>query len=350
MKKKKGDFKLFIIHSYIVFNINCNYFFLFTLYIVGRSSKTNSECGEIEQQQQQQHQQLTQITNNSSSSSIKRPNKVSSICLNIPAVGLGSRPPSIISTDEGGFNEPSPEIKAKLKPAYTFETSALDECQIPSKPIDPQMPPAPLQPDYDPHTLHYVDFGYRLNPDGSESRQIFGESELYQKRNDAVDKYKENNELATAKNSTQSSTNGFSATTTIDTVLYAVIKPEVPPPTELFLDCDYDAINAENEKIYHSPQTMLDPTRPNLSRENILDEFDDYDDRNVVAVNGKCNVIDDDDDDLEQSPPPRPPLPDGPPLDLQDVEYADASDKDDDCCYLADDMTADEAERLLSSR
>lgn len=48
-----------------------------------------------------------------------RRTKVSSISLNIPAAGLGSRPPSIVSTstlDEGGFNEPYPEIKAKLKP------------------------------------------------------------------------------------------------------------------------------------------------------------------------------------------------------------------------------------------
>lgn len=44
---------------------------------------------------------------------------MSSISFNIPAAGLGSRPVSIISTttlDEGGFNEPYPEIKAKLKP------------------------------------------------------------------------------------------------------------------------------------------------------------------------------------------------------------------------------------------
>lgn len=48
-----------------------------------------------------------------------RRTKVSRISLNIPAAGLGSRPPSIVSTgtvDEGGFNEPYPEIKAKLKP------------------------------------------------------------------------------------------------------------------------------------------------------------------------------------------------------------------------------------------
>ncbi|XP_030765622.1 neurabin-1 isoform X6 [Sitophilus oryzae] len=43
--------------------------------------------------------------------------KVSSISLNIPAAGLGSRPASIVTTsDEGGFNEPSPKIEARLKP------------------------------------------------------------------------------------------------------------------------------------------------------------------------------------------------------------------------------------------
>ncbi|XP_025836703.1 uncharacterized protein LOC108734606 isoform X3 [Agrilus planipennis] len=50
---------------------------------------------------------------------VTRRNKVSSISLNIPAAGLGNRPPSMVSTstaDEGGFNEPYPEIKAKLKP------------------------------------------------------------------------------------------------------------------------------------------------------------------------------------------------------------------------------------------
>lgn len=44
---------------------------------------------------------------------------MSSITVNIPAAGLGSRPPSVVSTgtlDEGGFNEPFPEIKARLRP------------------------------------------------------------------------------------------------------------------------------------------------------------------------------------------------------------------------------------------
>ncbi|XP_076264918.1 protein phosphatase 1 regulatory subunit spinophilin isoform X4 [Rhynchophorus ferrugineus] len=48
---------------------------------------------------------------------VSRRTKVSSISLNIPAGGLPSRPASIITTsDEGGFNEPSPKIEAKLKP------------------------------------------------------------------------------------------------------------------------------------------------------------------------------------------------------------------------------------------
>lgn len=343
----------------IIFKIKTICFLLLFHFNIGRSSKTNSECGEIEQHR-------TTTISSLSSSSIKRPNKVSSICLNIPAVGLGARPPSIISTDEGGFNEPSPEIKAKLKPSYTFETPE-EECQIQQQQSDknietspqpplPPLPPAPLQPDYDSHTLHYVDFGYRLNPDGSESRQIFGESELYQqqKNNDhtaVVDNYKKNDltpSIIKNHSNEQSNINGFSTAADIDSVLYAVIKPEVPPPNELFLDCDYDAINAENEKIYHSPQTMLDPTRPNLSRENILDEFVDHHQTISEIISSNVKIVNQNSNSVP-SPPPRPPLPDGPPLDLQDVEYADASDKDEDC-YLADDMTADEADRLLSSR
>lgn len=282
---------------------------------------------------------------------------MSSICLNIPAVGLGSRPPSIVSTDEGGFNEPSPEIKAKLKPAYTFDPSELEtiECQI-----EPQrsatevdssiLPPPPLppcaadaagqspSPDYPAHTLHYVDFGYRLNPDGSESRQIFGESDLYRPAQEPIlaaeNQLLEQQEIIKsqyrqpkmAPSSATVTSNGYAAAKE-STVVYATIKPEVPPPAELFLDCDYDNVlmGQRPDKVYHSPQTILDPTRANL--------LDDCDFGNSQ---------------LPEPPPPRPPLPEGPPLDMRDVEYADASDKED--SFLGEEMTADEAERLLSSR
>lgn len=274
-------------------------------------------------------------------------------------MGLGSRPPSIVSTDEGGFNEPSPEIKAKLKPAYTFDPSELEaiECQIEpprsaSETDSSILPPPPLppcaanaasqspSPDYPAHTLHYVDFGYRLNPDGSESRQIFGESDLYRPAQEPIlaaenqlleqqeiikSQYRQPKMVATPASATVTS-NGFSAAKE-STVVYATIKPEVPPPADLFLDCDYDNVlmGQHHDKIYHSPQTILDPTRANL--------LDDCDFGNSQ---------------LPEPPPPRPPLPEGPPLDMRDVEYADASDKED--SFLGEEMTADEAERLLSSR
>lgn len=78
-----------------------------------------------------------------------------------------SHSPSVVTVDEGGFNEPSPEIKAKLKPAYTYETASIAASeQIDSK---------DTTDDFNQHSLHYVDFGYRLNPDGSESKQCFSD-------------------------------------------------------------------------------------------------------------------------------------------------------------------------------
>ncbi|XP_017477051.1 PREDICTED: uncharacterized protein LOC108367039 isoform X2 [Rhagoletis zephyria] len=153
--------------------------------------------------QQQQQQQQIQVQNHSNAMSPQRSLSAaasstsssastaastkrisSSISVQLPAAGLGSRPPSIISTstslDEGGFNEPSPEIKAKLKPAYDFETvngravsgmsADIDECDR-SQPTANEEAEKP--------SLNYVDVGYRLNPDGSESHEVFGESELY---------------------------------------------------------------------------------------------------------------------------------------------------------------------------
>lgn len=80
--------------------------------------------------------------------------------------------PSVINTDEGGFNEPSPEIKAKLKPAYTYETTTV--AQHVTEENDTK-DTTDTTDDSNQHSLHYVDFGYRLNPDGSESKQCFSE-------------------------------------------------------------------------------------------------------------------------------------------------------------------------------
>ncbi|XP_030386241.1 uncharacterized protein LOC115633036 isoform X2 [Scaptodrosophila lebanonensis] len=116
-------------------------------------------------------------------------NKRSSITVNMPAAGLGQRPPSIISTtsnDEGGFNEPCPELKAKLQPAEQ------------------------------PHSLNYVDVGYRLNPDGSEAREVYGsEAELYDTAKVADMQRKFHG------------ANGFGQESS---TVYAIIKPELQEP------------------------------------------------------------------------------------------------------------------------
>lgn len=90
----------------------------------------------------------------------------------LDAVQNATHSSSIISTDEGegGFNEPSPEIKAKLKPAYTYETPTTVTQNL-TEEVDAK----DATDDANQHSLHYVDFGYRLNPDGSESKQCFSD-------------------------------------------------------------------------------------------------------------------------------------------------------------------------------
>lgn len=187
----------------------------------------------MHQNQPQQIQSQAQAQNHSNNMSPQRTSSAassasskrisSSISVQLPAAGLGSRPSSIISTsaslDEGGFNEPSPEIKAKLKPAYDFESvngrsvtgvgADVDECDRSRKStVDEAEKPS----------LNYVDVGYRLNPDGSEAREVFGESELYD-----TAKVTEMHKKFHA--------NGFAQETT---TVYATIKTEVTTAVELY--------------------------------------------------------------------------------------------------------------------
>uniref|UniRef100_A0A182MGH0 Neurabin-1 n=1 Tax=Anopheles culicifacies TaxID=139723 RepID=A0A182MGH0_9DIPT len=326
----------------------------------GKSSRTDDEhSGE---QQQQQHGGVTRRT------------KVSSICFDVPAAGLGNRPPSIISssttTDEGGFNEPSPEIKAKLKPAYEFDLPL------------PASPPRklPIGEDRSPvgspaeAKLTYADLGYRVRPDGTECDEIYGEVDVYRSANtnSSINGSKvaplnrsqptgaSGNSMLNGQASTQLAepqvagvpsaiTNGRSTTT--DRVLYASILPSslgdnsstttTATDSELaFMDgerdeakiLDFDELSEMGEKGYHSAQILLDPTRTTLSELE-----DDYSTKTLP-----------DPPSLASMRPP--PIPEGPPLDLQDsLKFADASDNEQDS-LLPDEMTADEAERLLSSR
>ncbi|XP_053676191.1 uncharacterized protein LOC128726409 [Anopheles nili] len=332
----------------------------------GKSSRTDDEHSG-EQQHQQQHDGVTRRT------------KVSSICFDVPAAGLGNRPPSIISssttTDEGGFNEPSPEIKAKLKPAYEFDLPlpASPPRKLPvGEDRSPVSSPAEAK-------LTYADLGYRVRPDGTECDEIYGEVDVYRSANtsSSISGMQQLPAPMVANNRSQScgvngSSNGAvmlngrgssqpmvggpgavpnGRTPSVDRVLYASILPSsvgdnsstttTATDSELaFMDgerdeakiLDFDELSEMGEKGYHSPQTLLDPTRPTLSEVE-----DDYSTKTLP-----------DPPSLASMRPP--PIPEGPPLDLQDsLKFADASDNEQDS-LLPDEMTADEAERLLSSR
>lgn len=127
--------------------------------------------------------------------------------------------------DEGGFNEPSPEIKAKLKPAYTFETPTDTDKTSDAKSIDDDFNEID---DYNAHqhSLHYVDFGYRLNPDGSESKQCFSDEQY-----DTADNVNGPNSVQPVPPRCDKRTVHYPVT---DSVVYAAIKSEptsYTPPT-----------------------------------------------------------------------------------------------------------------------
>ncbi|XP_058125042.1 uncharacterized protein LOC131266509 isoform X2 [Anopheles coustani] len=323
----------------------------------GKSSRTDDEhSGEHEQQ----------------GGNVTRRTKKSSICFEVPAAGLGNRPPSIISssttTDEGGFNEPSPEIKAKLKPAYEFDLPL------------PASPPRklPLGEDRSPvgspaeAKLTYADLGYRVRPDGTECDEIYGEVDVYRSANaNSINLQQQSQPTDLARSQytgvVEGASNGgaivngrgppaMAGPQTVDRVLYASILPSsigvgdngssttttTGTDSELaFMDgekdeakiLDFDELSEMGEKGgYHSPQTLLDPTRPTLTQSE-----DDYSTKTLPEPPSLASM----------RPPP---IPEGPPLDLQDsLQYADASDNEPDS-LLPDAMTADEAERLLSSR
>ncbi|XP_040154402.1 uncharacterized protein LOC120895278 isoform X2 [Anopheles arabiensis] len=326
----------------------------------GKSSRTDDEHSGEQQQQPQQQGGVTRRT------------KVSSICFDVPAAGLGNRPPSIISssttTDEGGFNEPSPEIKAKLKPAYEFDLPL------------PASPPrkVPIGEDRSPvgspaeAKLTYADLGYRVRPDGTECDEIYGEVDVYRSaKQPAVGVPLARSQPSGAAASSRVPNGGQAAAQLAEPqvvagpatlangrsgpterVVYASILPSslgdngstttMATDSELaFMDgerdeakiLDFDELSEMGEKGYHSAQILLDPTRTTLSQP----ADDDYSTKTLPEPPSLASL----------RPPP---IPEGPPLDLQDtLKFADASDNEQDS-LLPDEMTADEAERLLSSR
>ncbi|CAG9854132.1 unnamed protein product [Phyllotreta striolata] len=98
-----------------------------------------------EQEKQEQEENEKNIFGNelpkadqpaSEPSAVPKRNKATGITLNIAPSGAGSRPSSIVSattSDEGGFNEPSPKVEARLKP---HEESLYDFPLNEDKPLE----------------------------------------------------------------------------------------------------------------------------------------------------------------------------------------------------------------------
>lgn len=243
----------------------------------------------------------------------------------MPAAGLGQRTPSMHSsvTDEGGFNEPSPKIEA-LKTHYDFDIDKLPP--IPS-------PPHNNHPDVV-SDVTYVDLAHRAQPEGIESDYVYDENESYRKIENGVHHQGSN-----------------------EKIVYATIKPDFPAKDilqekENFLDMDAEPSPTliETERNYVSPQKMLDPTRAHL--------HDDDHDLNHLIFSKKLPPEppgDKSDSEVEYAKPRKipPPIPElNSPLDMADVEYVDASGSEDErrTSMVPDDMTAEEEDRLLSSR
>lgn len=156
-----------------------------------------------------------------------------SICvqpLDVIQNSTSSHTPSVVSVDEGGFNEPSPEIKAKLKPAYTYETASIATSNATE-----QHECKDTTDDFNQHSLHYVDFGYRLNPDGSESKQCFSEDHYDIAQN--VNVNLNGNRNAAPEKRCDKRTVHYPVA---DSVVYAAIKSEpssLSPPFEPKFNC-----------------------------------------------------------------------------------------------------------------
>lgn len=261
----------------------------------------------------------------------KRSTKVSSICI-LPDNGVNStsHPSSIISsTDEGGFNEPSPEIKAKLKPAYPFDTAELDAKDNNENEQNDAY-------ESNQHTLHYVDFGYRLNPDGSESKQCFSEdSETY--ANDRNNGFKG---LVDSVHGTEiKGTSGF----TISDTVYASIKTDSKAIAYSGVTSDHKVVNnnntsnTTNNNITNNVKNNCD----NINKHRFDDIRNEHNGDDGKDIDAKFEQIYNS-QETDNSSHNR--IEKNGSLDSQN--NTDASDKED----LPDAMTAYEADRLLSSR
>lgn len=266
----------------------------------------------------------------------KRNKMVSSINLNIPAAGLGSRPVSMISTstlDEGGFNEPSPEIKAKLRP---------HEESIYQFPV-PESAGVVQQKSIDSDVMYHIQ-----NANNVITNSVLAELES-QESQDSQESKDSQNSQELVMGSKDSSKDFLQHERDFENDSRQKSQPSVMEP--LFINTTHkdDSKSANNKSNQESEQLLLskyDTTVHHMS-DNKKESEPFIVSRTVLSSDNLNNTI--------------PHLNAGSPsleasiLDLQDVEYADASDEETKkdstkSTAEAEAMTPAEAENLLSSR
>lgn len=259
---------------------------------------------------------------------------VSSINLNIPAAGLGSRPASIISTstvDEGGFNEPSPEIKAKLRPhedsVYHFpvpgESTVVQQKSIDSDVMYHLQPPAVITNS----VLAELESQESFNKD-STNEFLQNERQFENGNRQAVQSVMEPLFIHTSGNKSAPLPDPSSAVKSKES-------------EQLLLSKYERSVNESESSVNDSVQTSSSSVESGVKLES--EPF--LVSRTALPIDGELNTS------HTESPKSEASI-----LDLQDVEYADASDEE--CkketrnisAAEAEAMTAAEAENLLSSR
>nr|XP_023016595.1 uncharacterized protein LOC111505922 isoform X2 [Leptinotarsa decemlineata] len=272
---------------------------------------------------------------------VPRRTKVSSISLNIPAAGLGSRPASIVSTttsDEGGFNEPSPKVEAKLKPheesLYDFPITEDKSFESPEDLKEhkdrspPKLTPAEIE------ALYAVPHKKMVKP--SIVPQNLESAFAYE---DEVPQY-------AVPYRPHSLSQQKSITSTDSDVSQVTVIPQRPKTNSVLADLDResscenpcqnepDLMSSDRLSAEKSDSSDSKKSEPFIMVREVI-QMSDRGARTQVVQKAEANL-----------------------LDLNDVEYADAgSDHDQDGSVVeeekvpvADAMTPDEAENLLSNK
>lgn len=292
-----------------------------------------------------------------------RRGKVSNICI---SSSQSDRDPSVVSssTDDGGFNEPSPEIKAKLKPPYQFDVNSpplppspparstttittLDNSTIiagnnNNKNVPPPLPQSP--PDVS-----------SSSDDDKPSTSITHHTATADDDDDGDNNQPDLTYVDIVHDTKIATVNGCNGYENIavdrqplinqhQSVLYSTIKPEIPPP----MDYLFETETKDEAKLLD----IDDPTNAaatTMVRESsfipMADGYDVGDDDPAekplpaVPVESKLNPVpeagseqeNEEDDDVEE-------------IDIKEVE------KDRGGITAPDPMTVEEADKLLSSR